>query len=138
VGLSLLLDSNTCVHYLRRRGSPVAARLMATPPEVIFLCSIVKSELQYGALRSNDPAKALGALGEFFGQFLSFPFDDQAAVEAGRIRAELATRGTPIGANDLLIAAIAIANDLTLVTHNTREFQRVPGLKWEDWEASQA
>jgi tRNA(fMet)-specific endonuclease VapC len=66
--------------------------------------------------------------------FPSLPFDDEAAEHYGRIRAELTTEGTPIGGNDFLIAAIALANGLTLVTHNTREFARVTGLTIEDWE----
>ncbi len=67
--------------------------------------------------------------------FTYLPFDDQAGLIHGRIRALLAADGTPIGAYDLQIAAIALANNLTLVTHNTREFRRVEGLQIEDWEA---
>lgn len=72
----------------------------------------------------------------FLDQFVSLPFDDKAALVYGRVRAQLATQGTPIGPNDLMIAAIAIANDVTLVTRNTREFGRVAGLRIEDWEAT--
>ena len=67
-------------------------------------------------------------------QFDSLPFDDAAAEAYGRLRAELARRGMPIGPNDLMIAAIALAYGFTLVTHNTSEFSRVPGLRLEDWE----
>lgn len=67
-------------------------------------------------------------------EFVSLPFDDQSAVIYGQIRAQLAAPGTPIGPNDLLIASIALANNLILVTHNTREFSRVEGLRLEDWE----
>jgi tRNA(fMet)-specific endonuclease VapC len=62
------------------------------------------------------------------------PFDDRAGEEYAKVRADLAAKGTPIGPNDLLIAAIALANGLTLVTHNTTEFSRVLGLRLEDWE----
>ena len=65
--------------------------------------------------------------------FHSYTFDDAAAEVYGHIRADLAVQGTPIGPNDLLIAAIALANNLILVTHNTREFARVAGLALEDW-----
>lgn len=65
-------------------------------------------------------------------EFVSLPFDDQSAVIYGQIRAQLAVSGTPIGPNDLLIASIALANNLILVTHNTREFSRVEGLRLED------
>ena len=70
----------------------------------------------------------------FCRQFQSLPFDDRAADEYGRIRAHLAGLGTLIGPNDLLIASIALANGLILVSHNTREFSRVPGLKLDDWQ----
>ena len=67
-------------------------------------------------------------------QFVSVPFDDWAAEEYAKVRADLAAKGTPIGANDYLIAAIALANGLTLVTHNTGEFSRVVGLTLDDWQ----
>jgi tRNA(fMet)-specific endonuclease VapC len=67
--------------------------------------------------------------------FVSLRFDDEVALVCGQIRARLASAGTPIGACDLLIAAIALAHNLTLITHNTREFGRVDGLQVEDWEA---
>ena len=73
-------------------------------------------------------------LSTFFEPYESLPFDDAAAAEYGRIRAQLAAAGTPIGPNDLMIAAIARDRQLTLVTHNTREFSRVSGLLMEDWE----
>jgi tRNA(fMet)-specific endonuclease VapC len=66
--------------------------------------------------------------------FASLPFDDRAAEHYGRIRADLTARGDLIGPNDLLIAAIALAHNLILVTHNVREFSRVGGLLWEDWD----
>jgi tRNA(fMet)-specific endonuclease VapC len=70
----------------------------------------------------------------FLGRFVSLPFGDEAALIGGQVRARLASSGTPIGSYDLLIATIAIANNLTLVTHNSREFERVEGLQIEDWE----
>lgn len=70
----------------------------------------------------------------FLNQFKSLPFDDNAALRFGEIRAELASKGTPIGPYDLQIAAIALANNLTLVTHNTKEFNRISNLKIEGWE----
>ena len=90
--------------------------------------------MYYGAYKSARRDANLALLAKFFDQFVSLPFDDASAEAYGRLRAELARRGTPIGPNDLMIAAIALAYDLTLVTHNTAEFSRVPGLRLEDWE----
>lgn len=130
-----LLDSNSCIDHLRNGpASKVTEKLIAAPPGIIAVCSIVVAELIYGAYRSSQPARNLQEASTFCGQFPSLPFDDLAAGEYGRIRAHLATLGTSIGPNDLLIAAIAVAHDLILVTHNTREFGRVPGLQIEDWQ----
>jgi tRNA(fMet)-specific endonuclease VapC len=85
-------------------------------------------------MRSNNPARSLAQHQDFLNRFISLPFDDQSALIYGQIRAQLAASGTPIGPNDLLIASIALANNLILVTHNTREFSRVEGLRLEDWE----
>ncbi len=131
-----LLDTNTCIRYLNGRAPAVRQRLAATHRDDIAVCSPVKAELFYGAARSQDPLRSLQRQLAFLNQFVSLPFDDRAAEVYGRIRADLATRGTPIGANDLLIAAIALAHALTLVTHNTGEFGRVAGLLLEDWETS--
>lgn len=130
-----LLDTDTCVVYLRQApASPVAARLSVAAPGSVVLCSVVVAELLYGAHRSAQVAKTLGEVKAFCSGFVSLPFDNPAAEEYGRVRAHLASQGTPIGPNDLMIAAIALANRLTLVTHNTREFSRVPGLTLADWQ----
>ncbi len=85
-------------------------------------------------MKSQNPQKTLSRQQAFVNRFISFPFDDSSALVYGRLRATLAKAGTPIGSNDLQIAAIAIANNLTLVTYNVSEFSRVIGLSWEDWE----
>jgi tRNA(fMet)-specific endonuclease VapC len=85
-------------------------------------------------MRSAYPERNLKLQQDFLNQFVSLPFDDQAATIFGNIRAQLAAQGTPIGGYDLQIAAIALTNNLILVTHNTREFSRIPELKLEDWE----
>ncbi len=90
----------------------------------------------YGAYRSQNAHKNLSAVQVFFARFPSLPFDDAAGGICGRIRSELATLGTPIGPNDLMIASIVLAHDLILVTHNVDEFRRVGGLRIEDWEVS--
>jgi tRNA(fMet)-specific endonuclease VapC len=98
--------------------------------------SEVKAEFLYGARRSGRPEANLELLRRFFEPFASLPFDDRCADEYGRLRLELERVGRPIGPNDLLIAATARAHDLVLVSRNTKEFQRVPGLRLESWERS--
>jgi tRNA(fMet)-specific endonuclease VapC len=130
--MSFLFDANACISYLNNYLSPIRRKLEQVPPSQI--CSVVKAELFYGAMKSQNPAKTLALQEIFLNQFVSLPFDDRAAKIFGEIRAHLARLGTPIGPYDLQIAAIALANDVTLVTHNTREFSRVPHLRIEDWE----
>ncbi len=129
-----LLDTNTCIRYLNGRAPTVLQRLRAVPPADVRVCAVVKAEMYFGAMKSSDPGKALAQQRTFLDAFASLPFDDAAAEAYGRLRAELARRGTPIGPNDLMIAAIALTHNLILVTHNTSEFSRVPGLRFEDWE----
>ena len=131
-----LLDTNVCVMYLNGRSSAIRDRLISTPIEDMAVCSVVKAELFYGAMRSNNPTRTLERQQDFLERFVSLSFGDEAALLFGQIRASLASAGTPIGAYDLQIAAIALANNLTLVTHNTREFERVQGLQLEDWEVA--
>jgi tRNA(fMet)-specific endonuclease VapC len=85
-------------------------------------------------MRSAYPERNLKLQQDFLNQFVSLPFNDQAATIFGNIRAQLTAQGTPIGGYDLQITAIALTNNLILVTHNTREFSRIPELKLEDWE----
>ena len=94
----------------------------------------MKAELYYGAYKSTRLEANLALFKEFFNLFVSLPFDSWSGAVHGRIRARLTVLGTPIGPYDLQIAAIALANNLTLVTHNTREFNRVEELRIEDWE----
>jgi tRNA(fMet)-specific endonuclease VapC len=129
-----LLDSNVCARYLNGKSLAIRERLRATNIADIAVCSVVKGELFYGAIKSNNPERTLARQQEFLKLFVSLPFDDSAALIYGRIRAELSANGTPIGPNDFQIAAIAMANNLILITHNTKEFSRVNGLQIEDWE----
>ena len=135
--MRFLLDTNACIVYLNRPMSAVMQRLESLSPADIVVCSVVKAELFYGAMRSNNPTRTLTLQEAFLNNFVSLPFDDRAARIFGTIRAELGTLGTPIGPYDLQIAAIALVNNLTLVTHNIREFSRVSGLVIEDWELEQ-
>ena len=129
-----LLDANVCIRYMNGRSPAIRSRLVSVERERVYVCSIVKAEMFAGAQRSHNPARSLERQLAFFAPFVSLAFDDAAAEIYGRIRSHLLIAGTPIGANDMLIAAIAMANNLTLVTHNVDEFSRIPGLLWEDWE----
>jgi len=129
-----LLDTNVCIRYLNRRSESVRRRMESLHPKNIVLCSVVKAELFYGAMKSANPVRNIQNQKKFTDRFVSLPFDDDAAEIYGRIRSELEKSGTPIGPNDLMIAAVALNHNVTLVTHNTREFGRVKELKMTDWE----
>jgi tRNA(fMet)-specific endonuclease VapC len=129
-----LLDTNTCIQYLTGRSDNVINKFKTTSRQNIYLCDVVKSELYYGAFRSVKKEQNLALYELFFSQYMSLPFDGKSARIYGEIRSELSKLGTPIGAYDFQIAAIALANNLILVTHNTREFQRIKNLQLEDWE----
>ena len=131
----LLLDTNTCIQVLNGTSRSVVAHLRAVSLAEVRLSSVVKGELLYGARRSGRRAENLRLLARFFDTIVSLPFDDRCAEEYGVLREELDREGTPIGPNDLLIAATARAHDCVLITHNVREFSRVPGLRYEDWES---
>ncbi len=132
--MSYLLDTNVCVKYLSGRNPDLTNRFIAVPAQNKIICSIVRAELYFGAYKSQIQAVSLAKIDAFLRRYPTLPFDNVAAQICGEIRADLARKGTPIGPYDLQIAAIALANNLTLVTHNTREFSRIPNLLLDDWE----
>lgn len=129
-----LLDTNTCIQLLANRSQLVKKRFWSMPPFQLRLCSVVKAELEYGARHSQHVTANLELLEKFYAPLESLPFDDISATQYAIIREELARQGKLIGHNDLMIAAIAKAHKLILVTHNIKEFKRVVGLIIEDWE----
>jgi tRNA(fMet)-specific endonuclease VapC len=129
-----LLDSNFCIGYMRGRIPRMRQRLAAVSVADVFLCAPVKAELVYGAIRSAASAMNLLQVSNFAQPFSTLPFDDLAAERFARVRRDLEVQGAVIGPYDMQIAAIALVNACTLVTHNTREFGRVPGLALDDWE----
>ena len=129
-----MLDTNACIQLWQRKNFTVRKRFAQFRPADIALCSVVKAELLFGAMRSEQKDKNLQLLQQLFAPLHSFEFDDNAAEHYAQIRAELTAQGNLIGANDLMIAAIARANKATLITHNIGEFERVHGLLIEDWE----
>ena len=129
-----LLDTNAVIGILRGRSRPLLARYVTVPRVRICTCSPVRAELFYGSLRSAKPGENRAKQEEFLDGLTTFDFDDRAAEAYARARAHVEAGGTSLGAMDYLIAAIAIANDLVLVTHNLREFSRIPDLRYDDWE----
>jgi len=132
-----LLDTNTCIKILNGHSDNktvnVITRLKENPVQKIALCSVVKFELWYGAYKSQKKNENLLKYREFMKVFYSFDFDDSASIRTGEIRALLEKQGKTIGPFDTMIAGIALSNELTLVTDNTKEFERVPGIKLENW-----
>lgn len=131
--MPFLLDTNIVVAILENPLGPGARRAKRERIEDLRISSIVAHELFFGAFRSRRVTENLRRLDGMRFPILDFDRDD--ARQAGVVRAELAARGTPIGPYDILIAGQALARNLILVTHNLREFSRVPGLRIEDWAA---
>jgi tRNA(fMet)-specific endonuclease VapC len=128
-----LLDTNVLIHAVRGRPPGVRAHLQQQSPEDVAVSSITIAELWYGAEKSDDPTRKREAWEAVLAPFEVVAFDRGAAEHHARIRYLLRQR--PIGERDLLIASIALAYDLTLVTHNAKEFSRVPRLRVENWAA---
>lgn len=128
-----LLDTNVCVDYLTGRHPSVIARLQEARPEEIAVSVIAVAELRHGAEKSERREENHRRLDLLLQDLAVFEFDLKAAAAYGRIRAELERRGTPIGPNDMLIAAQALAHALVLVTDNASEFRRVDDLRAESW-----
>lgn len=131
--MKYLLDTNICIALLNGKDQGLLKGLKKYSPDDFVLCSIVKAELIYGAKKSQARTKNEQKLKVFFNEFVSLSFDDEAAQIYGELRAYLENSGKMIGGHDLLIAAIAVAHDLVLVTRNTKEFSRIASLKLENW-----
>ncbi len=126
------LDTNAVIHFFKGKGK-VAERLLATPPGQIAIPAIVLFELERGARNLAGGAGRMERLARFVSAITVLPFDAHAASVAAQIALHLQSLGQPIGPFDTLIAATAHAQGATLVTHNSNEFSRVPGLIIEDW-----
>jgi len=133
--MKYLLDTNACIRYINGRSPELRAKLSSMPRRDVAVSTITKAEMFYGSARSQTPQRSREKQIEFLTTLITLPFDDMAAIAYGPLRADLERNGTPIGQYDMLIAAVALANDLILVTHNVGEFGRIIGLKIEDWEA---
>lgn len=132
--MQYLLDTNLCVSHMRGKNALVRNRLASKSASDIFVCSVVVAELWFGARNGHNPITERIKVDAFLAPFVSVPFDDLAAEQYSQIRDHLESVGMPISDLDMEIAAIALSRNLTVVTHNTAEFSRVPNLQLEDWE----
>lgn len=127
------LDTDICVYVIRGKYPQIQKRIVSHSPEKIKVSAIVKAELLMGALRSLKADRAQSVVEHFLSPFEIVPFDDSCTGIYPRLRLDLEKKGQSIGPNDLLIAATVLTNRGTLITHNTKEFGRIPDLKVEDW-----
>ncbi|MGH9380631.1 MAG: type II toxin-antitoxin system VapC family toxin [Thermoanaerobaculia bacterium] len=130
--MKYLLDANAVIALLNDVDSATAQRARQQRPRDVGISAVVAHELYYGAFKSQRARRNVALVDAL--QFEVVEFDHEDARQAGEVRALLAKQGTPIGPYDVLIAGQARARELVLVTHNTNEFGRVPGLRLEDWQ----
>jgi tRNA(fMet)-specific endonuclease VapC len=128
-----LLDANAVIGLLNNTASKLARRARREKPGDLAISAIVAHELFYGAFKSQRTDRNVALVDAL--QFVVLEFDKEDARQAGWVRAFLADKGTPIGPYDVLIAGQAMARNMILVTHDSREFRRVPKLRIEDWQA---
>ena len=131
--MAFLLDTNACIDYFTGRYPRVVTRIQGSSPEDLFLSVVVVAELRYGADHSARRRTNHSRIDALVEEIEPLDFDLRAAATYGRVRAQLEAGGTPIGPNDMLIAAHALSRGLTVVTDNAAEFRRVKGLKVENW-----
>jgi tRNA(fMet)-specific endonuclease VapC len=131
--MKYILDTNICIYIIKKKPISVLHRLSKIKINDAGISSITLSELEYGVEKSSNPDRNRVALIEFASLLEIYDYDAGAAHEYGIIRADLEKRGKIIGAMDMLIAAQAKSLNLILVTNNEKEFNRVPGLRIENW-----
>ncbi|MDR2947518.1 MAG: type II toxin-antitoxin system VapC family toxin [Candidatus Adiutrix sp.] len=128
-----MLDTNICIYIQRHKPPSVLARFEALKPGQAVISVVTWGELQYGAAKSRESERVTKLLRELSSLVPVLPMPPDCGKFYGRVRADLEKSGLPIGNNDLWIAAHALASGLTLVTNNTKEFERVLPLKLENW-----
>lgn len=131
--MRVLLDTNICIYMIRNKPPEVSKHFEQFVLGDIAISSLTVAELQYGVEKSAAKKRNSLALEAFLLPLEITPFDMDSALVYGKIRAELERQGKPIGGMDMLIAAQAIAQNVTLITHNLKEFPRIPNLKCETW-----
>jgi len=128
-----LLDTNICIYFLNQTSERIIGRFQNLSPSQIKLPSITVAELYYGAEKSKARAKNRERVKRFVSTLEIIPFDQKACDTYAKVRCALEKSGTPVGPMDLLIASIGLAHNFVLVTNNVKEFERVKGLKLENW-----
>ena len=129
----LMLDTNICIYIIKNKPQSVKEKFESFEIGDLCISSITVSELMYGAYKSQHTAKNLTALEHFLMPFDIVDYDYSAAIAYGKIRADLERKGQVIGNMDMQIAGHALSLDMTIVTNNTKEFERVVGLGLENW-----
>jgi len=132
--MKVVWDTNTCIRLLKGNSPAIFKKIENISNSDIIIPAIVRFELYYGAYKSDKQNETLIKLNDFLRSFDTIDIDSRVAETAGKIRADLDKKGTPVGPYDLLIAASALSREYKLVTHNTKEFSRIGGLEIEDWE----
>lgn len=131
--MKYFLDTNICIYALKDKFPRIKEKMENLSPSEIAIPSMVKAELYYGAQKSQNKNKVISALNEFLAPFDIIPFGNKEVMTYAEIRDKLEKSGKIIGPNDIIIAATTLSHGATLVTHNTREFERVENLSVEDW-----
>lgn len=131
--MKYMLDTNICIYAIKNKPENVLKKFKENMQEGLCISVVTLAELEYGVEKSSNPEKNTAALLQFVSLLDIIPFDNDAALEYGKICAYLHKKGMPIGTMDMLIAAHAKSQDLILVTNNVREFERVTDLKIENW-----
>ena len=128
-----LLDTNICIYLIKKRPSKVLERFRLYSPQDVAISTVTLFELQYGVEKSQYRQRSEDALAKFLLPLNLIDLDRSAAMEAATIRAQREKAGMPIGPYDLLIAGLALSRDMTLVTNNSKEFERIHHLRLENW-----
>lgn len=136
--MKYMLDTNICIYAIKHKPDTVIRNFLSHDPEELCISAVTYAELMHGVEKSMAVERNRIAMSLFLSPITILQFDEQAAEEYGRIKAELEKKGTPIGPMDTLIASHAMSRGLIIVTNNTREFNRVVGLTVEDWTQEQS
>ena len=131
--IKYLLDTNMCIYLIKKQPPKVLSHFQLIQIKQLYIPSITIFELYYGIEKNDSHERNLNALEHFIAPLTIVDFNFNAAITAAKIRSDLEKKGTPIGSYDIQIAAIALSLDMVLLTNNIREFERINGLKLENW-----